>query len=228
MSLVSELYIFLKNPKELNTKGKKNITLIKEFIVYDLVITILWAFLTAICTLLLDDFDSVFKSKKTIDDNTIYSFLVISIISPILEELAFRFSLRISRLTISVSLAVQLIFYLHLFKFIHVNFNYRIILMIIAAIVFYFTISKRLSVYFKQKINFYIYFNLLVFTLLHVLNFSYFEVHQYLYIPILVSLQFFFGLYLTYVRLKYNFLYVIGFHIFHNSLIVYLGFLMKP
>ena len=228
MSLASELYIFLKNPKELNTKGKNSITVIKEFLIYDLIITLSWAFLIALCTLLIDDFESVFKSKKTIDDDTIFNFLVISLIAPVLEELAFRFSLRINRLTISISLAVQLIFYLNLLKFIHVNFNFRIILMIIAAIVFYFSISKKLSIYLTLKINFYIYLNLLVFTLIHAFNFSYFEVHQYLYIPILVSLQFFFGLYLSYVRLKHNFLYVVGFHIFHNSLIVYLGFLMKP
>lgn len=228
MVLVSDLYRFLKNPKQLKPSEETNFfSVLKEFFIYDFVITFCWAFLIGICTLLFDDFASVFKSKKTINDTAINIFLVVAIIAPILEEFAYRFSLRINRLTISVGLAVQLIMYLHLLKFIHVSFNYRIILMFITAIVFYFSIGEKLSVYLRQKINLYVYFNLLLFTLLHALNFSYFEIYHYLYIPLLISLQFFFGLYLSYVRIKHNFLYVVIFHIIHNAFIIGVGLLIK-
>ena len=227
MKLVSGLYNFLKNPKDYEKEEAKFLPVFKEFVIYDFIITFSWAFVTTILSLMFDDFALIFKSKKNLDITNSSIFFIGVFIAPIIEELAYRFSLRINRITVSVSLSIQFIIYLHLFRLIDVNFYVRIILMAIFSILMYFSFSKKLSDYLNKKFNTYLYFNLLVFSFLHAANFSYFEVFHYLFIPILISLQFFFGLYLSYVRLRQNFLYVVGFHIIHNAFILSLGLLLK-
>jgi hypothetical protein len=217
VKLLRNLYYFIKNPKSYKKEQANFISVLKEFIVYDLFITFSWAFLIGITSFLVDDFALVFRSKKKLNETSDIIFLITVFLAPLIEELAYRLSLKIDKITISVSLSVQFIIYLHLLKLIDAVLYVRIILMIIFSFLFYFTISKKLSEFLNKKFNVYLYFNLLSFTIIHALNFSYFEVYHYLFIPILTSLQFFFGLYLSYVRLKLGFLYVLGFHIIHNS-----------
>ncbi|OQD43635.1 hypothetical protein BUL40_03210 [Croceivirga radicis] len=227
MKLISDLLLFLKNPKNLKKGEAKFITDFKNFVIYDLTITFLWAFAVGMLTVTFVDFAMVFKSKKSLGGNFTHAFLIIVFIGPIIEELAFRFSLKVNKLTVAVSLSVQLIFYLHILKFIDVGFYVRIILMVVCSFILYFTISSRLSLFLKKKFNYYLYYNLFAFGFLHALNFSYFEVFHYLFIPILVSVQLLFGLYLSYIRIRRNISYAIGFHIFHNALIFGWGQLMS-
>lgn len=227
MKLIKNLYTFILNPKSVKEEDVKFLAIVKEFLIYDFIITFSWAFLITLLTMFFEDFALVFKSKKTINETVINILIISVIIAPLVEEFAYRFSLKINRLSISISLSVQLIIYLHLFNLINITLYYRLLLMLITSTIFYFLISKKLSIYLNRKFTIYLYFNLLIFCLLHALNFQYLEIYHYLFIPVLISLQFFFGLYLSYARLKYNFLYVIGFHITHNAFLLGLSSLVS-
>lgn len=227
MKLVSELYLFLKNPKGIKSEKGKLITILKEFLIYDMTITFLWAFIVGILSVIFDEFAMVFKSKKDLGTTVVNAFFVTVFIAPIMEELAFRYSVKINKFTISISMSIQIVIYMHMLNLFDATFYERVLLMIVFAIFCYFTVGQKLNTLLNKNFNIYLYFNLLAFSFLHGFNFSYDEVFHFLFIPILISLQFFFGLYLSFIRLRQNILYAICFHIIHNGFIFSWGQLIK-
>ncbi|GGD28376.1 hypothetical protein [Hyunsoonleella pacifica] len=227
MKLVSELSLFLKNPKRIKREKVKLITVLKGFLIFDLTVTFLWALVVGILSVIFDEFAMIFKSKKDLETNVVNAFLLTVFIAPIMEELAFRYSIKINKLTISISLSIQLVIYMHMLNIFEATFYERVLLMIVFAVICYFTVGQKISTLLNKNFNIYLYFNLLMFSFLHAFNFSYYEIFHFLFIPILISLQFFFGLYLSFIRLRHNISFAISFHIIHNAFIFGWGLLIQ-
>ncbi|KPM33331.1 Hypothetical protein I595_234 [Croceitalea dokdonensis DOKDO 023] len=226
MQLISDLFAFLRDPKNSRKEHRKFPKAFVNFLVFDLAITFLWAFIVGLLTVISDDFRLVFQSKARIESSTTNIFLTTVLLAPLIEELAFRYGLKINKLTVSVSISIQIIIYLNVLNLINVSFFIRYLMILVCSVVLFFTIGEKLSHFLNKKFNSFVYFNIIAFSFLHVSNFSFFEFNHYFFIPVLIWLQIFFGFYLSYVRLGKNIWYVIFFHSLHNGLIFGWGQLM--
>ena len=144
------------------------------------------------------------------------------LVAPILEELAFRLGLKINKLNIAITIGIQLIIFLKIFQVINYSLLLRFISMLICSVILYFIINRNILSFFKSKQNIFIYYNIIVFGLLHAFNYSYQEFSHYLFIPFLVSVQLILGVYLSFVRIKYGFILCLLMHISHNSILFFL------
>ncbi|WP_157607928.1 hypothetical protein [Seonamhaeicola sp. S2-3] len=210
----------MKNPKLIEKAKTPFFKTFKEFMFFDIVITLGWAFLVTILILSFEQFEEVFKTKKAINTSVANKLFITALVAPLIEETAYRLSLKINRLNISISIGTQIILYLFIFRVINFPLHLRIILMGGVSLIIYLVINKTSVLYLKKKKRFFIYYNIIAFSLLHAFNFSFTSVLQYSFIPFLVSLQFCFGLYLSYARLSYGFKNVLLFHVFHNLMII--------
>ena len=157
-------------------------------------------------------------------DNSIYnSFYVIIFLGPIIEEIAFRLSLKYTRL--NVFLSSTLISYYLLTKFIFKldSFNieqyflYRILLSLIIGclfLAFCFFKEQRIIIFYEKHLKFIIYLNCILFTIIHLNNLN--NNIPLFFIIILLLPYFISSLIYSYLRLKYSFVHSTFSHVFTN------------
>jgi hypothetical protein len=156
-------------------------------------------------------------------------WVIIVIIGPILEELAFRFGLVFKKRKIILSIPLILLF-LSTSDIYMMQFTIYNVVKIILLIALYLIMWKRTNEEFWFKIkqqygNLIIYLFLLLFTLAHICEFApLFLIHTPYYVVLLLPL-FIVGLGLTFIRLRFGILYSIAAHILWN--LVMISFLIK-
>lgn len=224
MKLLNSNYIlFLKNPsidlKKIETKGSFN--KYKQFLFFDLRLFLLYIFLVGIISLLSEDFKSVFQTKTISEYPTYIKFLIYIFIAPIIEETAFRLGLKVNKINIAISLGFQLILLLVIFNVIQYQLWFRVLLVLPTIAIFYFLINIAFLNFLKNHFNYFVYYNILMFGILHTSNFTFSSFHQYFFIPVLIFSQLAGGAYYSYARIKYDFSTAIFFHILHNFIFVF-------
>lgn len=190
--------------------------------------------LLLIFCLLLGIFSSVITSffintPKRIDNNINYGtlfFILSCILSPLIEEIAFRLPLIYSRLNLSLSITILSFYIINKFFILKNIFdieNYfilRILISILCGVIFYFISKKHEDILLKiYKNNFKIiyYTSSLIFALLHISNFQS-DFSVLLAAPLITLPQLIFGLTAGFVRIKYGFLYCFLIHIINNMI----------
>lgn len=227
-NIINKILLFLKNPNETNKDYSVNYKkIIIEFLVFDLCLCFLYGLLNSILFLIFDDYKEVFNNKNISQNPNLNRWVIVIIIAPLIEELAFRIGLKINRKYLATSLGIQFVIFLTVIDIIILPFTFRIILMLVTSLFFYILLTRRFLSVFRKNQNLFIYYNILAFGFLHSLNFNYTEFSHYIFIPFLISIQLFLGLYLSYSRFKYGFYSSLIFHITHNLFFFLLGALYK-
>lgn len=228
MKLIIELWHFFKSPNLKSKKATKNELFIafKQFLVFDFVVSITWGILIAILFIVFDDMKEIIKSKENFNASTPFiKILLFSVLAPLLEELAFRLGLKLTKTNISISLGVQAIIILQLCGVISNPIYIRLIWMGIASLILYLLLKTKHISFLKKNYNYFVYYNIFLFSIMHISNYTYTSYTHYLFIPFLVSMHIVFGTYQSYARIKYGFYFALFVHGFHNFVIILLRFL---
>jgi len=168
----------------------------------------------------------IIKSKENLNASTPFiKILLFSVLAPLLEELAFRLGLKLTKTNISIGLGVQAIIILQLCGVINNPIYIRLIWMGIASLILYLLLKTKHISLLKKKYAFFLYYNILLFSIFHISNYTYASYTHYFFIPFLVSLHIVFGTYLSYARMKYGFSFALFIHGFHNFVVITLGLL---
>ncbi len=222
MILINTIISFLKNP--INTTQDKSFTtfrnLVIQYIIYSFLILSIFRILNMIILDVCDTYTIVFNNRNPITNPYFNSCVILIIIAPLVEELTFRLGLKINRLNLAVSLSCNIILTLYFLKVLQLPFIYRFGSILILSIIFYAIINNRIVSFFKSKQNIYIYYNILVFALIHIPNYNYEQYSHYFFIPLLIFPQFMSGIFLSYARLRYGFVLALFLHMLHNLPIV--------
>jgi hypothetical protein len=152
-----------------------------------------------------------------------YSPIFVIILIPFIEELIFRLPLNLKKSSIAISITFLYLrfsggFFTHLFNY--KNFE-DIIKIVIALLIFIFSMNimnqKKLDfiklIYYKQ----YFYFIAVAFGLIHIINFHQINFYLFFLYPIYVLPQFFMGLSIGKIRVKYGFFWGWALHAMINS-----------
>lgn len=223
-----ELIFFLKNPKQMEEGKKLDLKRIFfQFFIFDLILSFSYGVLNSVLFMVSNDYKEIFSSKITATNPFISRWAIVILLAPILEELAFRLGLKINRKNLSISIALQIIIYLTVLDIINLPLHYRLLLMIFSFSFIYLILNKSILHFFIKNNNTFIYLSILCFGLLHALNFNYGEIQHLLFIPFLISIHLFLGVYLSYVRLKFGFALALIFHVLHNGFFFSLGLLFE-
>ncbi len=190
--------------------------IVSSFILFDIILILINGVLFGFVGLIYDDFHSLIKSNSTLA-TSIYMTLKIMILAPLIEELGFRLSLIISRFAVSISLGIQVGIILQLVFNLENHLLIRFFIMLAFASIFYLTLNKRIISLIKKKHRQYIYYNILFFGFLHIINYELSSIIHYFLIPILVFQNVFFGAYLSFLRMGYGFKIALLMHLIHNS-----------
>jgi len=227
MNILKVLPQFLKAPKkyEDNLSSKNYLSGFKQFLIFDLCLAFAWGLLIAILSFISDDLQDIMKSNNFHQNSVSTKFFLFSLIIPFIEEFSFRLGLKITKLNVSISFGFQFIILLQLFQLIELPLYFRIILMFLTGTVIYFLINSRLLYFLKSNFRSYLFYNILFFSFLHLLNYNYNSNFQFLFAPVLILNPFLFGCFMSYARLKYDFPFATLLHIFHNLIVLLLGFL---
>ncbi len=156
----------------------------------------------------LDQFDH--KGEEfLLNSNKFLIFMLAIVIAPIVEELIFRYHLNFKKSSIFIGFALSFIL------------TYNLVVgMILASLYFIFTIII-IILKLKPNLKFYIYSSSTLFALIHIINYEGFDFMQYFYfVPLMVASQFFVGLVLSYIRIKYNIYNAILFHAVFNAVLI--------
>jgi len=166
---------------------------------------------------ILDIFEILPSNRIEDPDATLNSLAYIIFLAPLLEELVFRLPLRLTKTTLSISLAVFFIVVIKLF-FIQ-EYNYIIYLLSIPLfIIINGLLSYKKNIYLKIKtfwekhFLYVFYFFSMIFGLSHLFNYN--EIHWWMILssPLLTLPHIIMGFFLGFIRLNYGFLYSFLFH----------------
>jgi len=217
----SEFFNFLKNPKYQFLERKNTHVLgtaLKIYLITFLLVGLINLItITIIRVLLILPIDETLEISASWKEHLWIYFLMGVIFAPFLEEIIFRLSLIFNpvNIALSVSTFITLI--------IHKVFN--IFLSIITFLFLYFLIFSLVSTYRLNFISFwdrnfkYIFYLMpILFGLVHIGNYKFIEVSQYLIAPVLIFPQLAVGFILSFTRLYYKrgFLICIIFHVLMN------------
>lgn len=148
-----------------------------------------------------------------------YTFLIVAILGPMLEETVFRLSLVLRKCYINISL-IPVGFILCYKTFPH----YKIFILVIITFVvilslFNYFVKKEQIVRFGTKYKLYIVWGSIVcFTLVHLTNF---EINNYAYLPLYCFFLlpiFVLAIFTSYLRLKIGFIFAILLHSLNNMI----------
>ncbi len=223
----SEFFHFLQRPQYQFFKRKKThilrtslkiyfITLLFVGLVNLLILIILKAFLTL-------PIDSTLDIPDKLREHLWNYFFLVVFLAPVMEEIIFRLSLVFNPINISLSLAT-------LFGLI-VNKVSDVIIAITVFFTLFFLLYRLAFIYRTSLISFwnkkfiYIFYCLaIIFGLVHLSNYKFVEVSQYLIAPLLILPQLALGFILSFTRLYFEkgFLICIFIHILMNMISVFI------
>lgn len=141
----------------------------------------------------------------------LYTFLVVVLIGPFLEEIIFRFPLTLKKPAIALSIALLVYRFVggHIYSFnfqevsayIHLGIAICTMLFIIK-----FLPSNWLAALKQKSFNFFFYGSAFVFALMHITNFIPYNYQVCLFYPFYTLPQLVMGLFIGYVRMKHGFI----------------------
>ncbi|MBT2162662.1 CPBP family intramembrane metalloprotease [Zobellia sp. KMM 6746] len=219
------LYQFANDPSE------KGISVERKKVLYDffygwatcmltlLVVAVIGAFISMIVQ------EQIFKQPQSFlrfKSSLSNAYLVI-LVGPLVEELCYRFYLKINRLTISISLFFTVYFLLSLYarSWFYDFHNETFIIRVVASFFLVSLLNLRLgSVINKLKginLKYVLWFSCCTFALIHLLNFVPLTFYQKIFFPVLVLVQFVYGVVFGFLRLKHGFIWGLLLHIFINA-----------
>ena len=210
--LRKELFNFLKNPRTLSSDKKL------YFKFYEL--GKLFAFNIAIVGLLSICLSLIFKEKTNIN-SSIFSYPFWPVIwGPILEELMFRFQLRISKFNLSLGFGILSALPLGLLKYGVWNqlYSFTITFLIITILLNIKPILRKVTLMLNKNYLIYFYALSFLFGILHMTNpYNHELFNKFGYIAFLSIIpQLFTGLIMGFIRLKYGIVFSIIYHMFFN------------
>jgi len=150
-----------------------------------------------------------------------YSFLMIVIIAPFLEEIIFRLPMNLKKISFSLSsfIIVYRVLGNHVFNInlSDSSFYLNNLLALITAYAIYKIIPISLLAKFKtNNFKYFFYFSIIVFAIVHITNFWSFNLKTFIFTPIFVLPQFIIGLLISNVRMQYGFIWGFFLHALIN------------
>jgi uncharacterized protein len=226
-----EFFHFLRSPKyPVNERKETHVlkTTLKIYLLSLLSIGLVNLIITIMVRLFLTlPIDETFDVPDKFKNHLWVYFLLVVVVSPVVEEILFRLSLIFNPVNISLSVSLIIAFIINRFS------NHLVA--IISLIMVFFLIFKLTTIYklnlisfWKKKFKFIFYFLPISFGLVHMTNYKYTESYQYLLVPLIVFPQLAIGFILSFTRLYYKKGFMIGIfiHITMN-LISFSGFLLQ-
>lgn len=226
---MNEFFTFLKSPDEekiANTSLRKKVEIIFFSFMISFAVVVTVSFLLGLINLWFGNETVPISNRSNKQNRLVMSNIVLTLcIGPLMEELAFRLSMRRSRITLAISLTILFYFVISLLfrtKFYDFNseiFLYKIILC--CFIFFAFLFYQKLHVYLQKiPFSYYFYFSCFFFAMLHSVNFLPLGIHKIGFLPLLLLPQFVYGIILGYTRLKAGFIPALFVHMLINALIL--------
>lgn len=223
MSILNEIRQFVISPDELKdtfgSSGEKNIKFIKLF---GINLVIGFVVLSTLTGLIRINFAIHFKP---IDVSLINLWFANLLIIPILEEIAFRLSLKLS--IINLSLSVSIISFMvacYVLGIDIIDFNQNMLVRLAVALMGFITtyfllrnkrIFENVTKVWKNNYKAIFYLFLSLFVTRHIDSYE-LNVVTLLFFPMLLTPQFVSGIFLSFVRIKLGFAHSIVFHVFIN------------
>ena len=226
MVVFLNLLAFLKEPSIVEFKRfhKKSILrAFRQFIIFDLLLLFIWGSINAFLIYIFDDLHNLITNRNISNHQVLSRFFIVTILAPILEELTFRLWLRVNKINVSISLAVFIALILKITGVLDVQLWIRVFLILPIGIFLYYILSELHLSILKKRFKVFVYFNFVSFGILHAFNYNFINFTDYFFIPHLIFTQIALGIYLSYSRLKYGFIYALLIHVFHNSFLQLLG-----
>lgn len=195
-----KLYNFLKNPKDLKDENQSISHKIDVFLSL-LLLDIPLMFLLAVFLVSFEEMGWIESGNHKVEEflknnSKIVIFLFVVVLGPFIEELIFRLFLRLKRN-----------YFFQFLIYIFPNLKYKIL---------EFWVKKYLYVF---------YFSVIKFAFVHITNYE-IEISKFYLFPVLVLPQFFAGIFLGYLSVKYNFMLGFLFHAIHNAILIIPSLLM--
>jgi len=223
MFTLSELFNFIRNPHYLASERKETPILKTSFKIYLLSIIFIGLInfinttvLKAFFTLPVDEtFDIPFRLKNHL---WLY-FLLVAILIPVIEEIIFRLSLIFTPRNIALSVSVVIAIIIKKFSNIFISsISFALLFILIYRLTDFYKLD--LISFWRRNIKYIFYFLAISFGLLHMTNYKYTEVSQYIIGPILVFPQLAIGFIISFARIYYKKGFQIGIitHIILNML----------
>jgi len=226
----SEFFDFLKRPRYQFLERKETHILRTAIKIYLLIllfiglvnlinITILHAFLTL-------PIDETLVVPDSLKEHLWTYIILVVIIGPVMEEVIFRLSLIFEPDQIALSISTLIALIVHKLS---IGVVSLVSFFVIYAIIFRFALIHK-TVFLKfwnKNFKYIFYFLSLTFGLVHISNYKFIEVSQYLIAPILILPQLAIGFVLSFTRLYYKrgFLICIIFHVLMNMMSVSISLL---
>ncbi len=232
--LFVELIHFLIKPtpnKQIELKNSERIRNTIMLFLIDLFLSLIIAFVTTV----------IFKDNNNIailGARKLYGPLKLLIIGtlifPLLEETAFRLSIRFKPIYLALSCCI--LSYYTITKLIYDthnadlgnNFVFRCLLAIMVGFIIYFTANKfseNLKTFWEKHFRWILYFSILSFGFVHILNYQ-LSLKILLLAPIITFPQLFGGAILGFIRIKYGFIYNFSVHSLSNFIAISLSLLL--
>lgn len=152
-------------------------------------------------------------------------FIIIVIITPLIEELFFRLSLRLNEKFLHFNITILFtgitLFFLSSVKVNWIRISF-LIFGVILLLVYYIKkekVNKFILIFWDRNFFYVFYFFVFSYGLLHITNFNPRSIMTLL-IPIIILPQLILGLFCGYVRLKLGFSWGCLFHFFHNGIVM--------
>jgi hypothetical protein len=153
-------------------------------------------------------------------------FLLLAIVLPLMEETAFRLYLKFKPifLSLSISMSTYYITTINIFNTYTTDFNngflIRVSVSILLGSIAFIILKKNaqyISRFWKNHFRWIFYFSIVVFGLVHIINYE-LNIRNILLGPIIVLPQLISGTFLGFIRIKYGFIYGYTAHILNNSI----------
>lgn len=204
-SIIQDFLTFLKNPSKAESFTKIPARSFLVLLVFALALVIPISVLLK--WLGVDQFDSIMEEMLA-KSKLLVVFAVI-FLAPLVEEPIFRLHLDLKIKSICLGLGMSILMISQQWYFTAVFVIYLVFLLM--------RVMRRRPLNFK----FVVYVSSILFALIHLGNFSNFEIADHFYwIPFLVAAQFFIGLMLSYIRLTHGIWYAILFHAVYNAILI--------
>ncbi len=219
-TLLNDFFSFVANPKY--KRVELSFMLVLKYLVFGILLSCITYIIILLCILLINalyDQPLVYKGADFVKSkyNPFWLFIIINILAPLIEELAFRLPLKRKKAFLYIALTVLSYFVICIYKgYSYYSLDQYLPIRIGGALllsgVLYFLLKKC---YFRSRFSIIVYLNILLFSLLHVLNYS-FELANIPLLIVKIIPQLFLGLLLSYFRVRLGFLFACGFHILNN------------
>ena len=229
--VLSDFILFVKRPNKIRSKlssVKKSSLLIALF---------LFAFLLSIVSggisKLTVNYFEINRIPSYISNTNVYITFFISavIVGPLIEEIAYRLPLRVSKQYSALGFSALIFIWVSKLYYRTMVFSSeglisKITLALLGGLIVFFILRNtktlhRLELFWKNNLRTVVYFSVVLFGYMHLFNF---EITKWtiLFSPLLVLPQIIMGFVFTYARLKFGFIYAIVTH----ALLNLIGFVM--